>query len=574
MGPMLLILLIIPFVIDPGLSDRYFAIRMVLVILGLLLSFLWLRQKTFTISVNLLDICIAGFIFWSWLSLLWAINLSEALINNLRYSTGGLIYLYWRYATQQPKPPLDKIITLFHVVGLIYIVVSWIGMLKYGLEYSFSNKDLYRLQYPAGHKSIIAEYIVFVLPFALLDSSLKRFKYVTFLLGIGAIMVLQSRAAFLGLMALLLTGMVLMIAKEKRSLWKYLVGLMLLIVIGLWAIRDHPLGQRMHISGYLESQTAQERILVWQKTWRLIKEHPVVGVGSGNWKIYFPSTGLEAQWIFENRDVIFTRAHNDFLEIAAEGGAVGFLIWILILLISWSAAIKNRDNPIGLISVMFLAAYSTVSMFDFPKERVEMLFLFWMLLGLNVHHVKTFRKLHISRNWVLGFLSLLLVFMIPKYLGERDLVKVLNARAQNDWNSVIKYSNRSATDLYSTDPYAMPIMWYKGLAQYQLGKFDEAHHSFKLAYHQHPWQYHVLNNLATTYFSRGDAESALDFYVRCENINPHFDDVYFNQAVVFTQLNRFEEAREVLSKFDPTDVKVAQYLSEIKKQEKGFLENE
>jgi len=71
------------------------------------------------------------------------------------------------------------------------------------------------------------------------------------------------------------------------------------------------------------------RMEIWAATWRLIKDHPIVGSGFGAYdtaitKFFRATTDWRPQ-----------QAHNDYLELAAGGGLIGIVlaIWLLFILI-------------------------------------------------------------------------------------------------------------------------------------------------------------------------------------------------------------------------------------------------
>ena len=41
-------------------------------------------------------------------------------------------------------------------------------------------------------------------------------------------------------------------------------------------------------------------------------------IGSGNWKLQFPSKNISGGFRLQEKDLVFTRVHNDFLEVWAE----------------------------------------------------------------------------------------------------------------------------------------------------------------------------------------------------------------------------------------------------------------
>jgi hypothetical protein len=76
-----------------------------------------------------------------------------------------------------------------------------------------------------------------------------------------------------------------------------------------------------------------ERLKMWKKTLSMIKDHPLTGVGSGNWKVVIPSYGL-ANTVFAKGYFAPDRVHNTYLQITSETGIPGAIFyfgkWILI----------------------------------------------------------------------------------------------------------------------------------------------------------------------------------------------------------------------------------------------------
>jgi|ERR1043166_6447418 O-antigen ligase len=71
------------------------------------------------------------------------------------------------------------------------------------------------------------------------------------------------------------------------------------------------------------------RVDIWKATWRMIKDHPVAGVGFGGYWIAVPR--------YHDASGAYTpqQAHNDYLEIVASGGVIGLLIciWLIVVVI-------------------------------------------------------------------------------------------------------------------------------------------------------------------------------------------------------------------------------------------------
>lgn len=75
-----------------------------------------------------------------------------------------------------------------------------------------------------------------------------------------------------------------------------------------------------------DGTTRQE---IWHSSWKLIKQHPWTGVGFG---AYFLAI---SQYQAGSGSVKLAQAHNDYLDLAANGGliAVGLALWFIILVI-------------------------------------------------------------------------------------------------------------------------------------------------------------------------------------------------------------------------------------------------
>jgi len=116
---------------------------------------------------------------------------------------------------------------------------------------------------------------------------------------------------------------------------------------------------------------------MWKKTLSMIKDHPLTGVGSGNWKVVIPSYGL-ANTVFAKGYFAPDRVHNTYLQIASETGAPGFLfyfgMWVIIAVTGFIVIRKTNSNDKKILVILMLAGLSAVavdSFFSFAVERIE-----------------------------------------------------------------------------------------------------------------------------------------------------------------------------------------------------------
>jgi putative inorganic carbon (hco3(-)) transporter len=113
-----------------------------------------------------------------------------------------------------------------------------------------------------------------------------------------------------------------------------------------------------------ENYAVAERLAHWQAALNMATEHPLLGVGLGNYEIAYPTYRL-INW-YEP----LGHAHNYYLNILAEAGIVGFLgycmVWSAIIILSWQGR-KHPDILARFVTIGLLGTwiYLTIhSLFD------------------------------------------------------------------------------------------------------------------------------------------------------------------------------------------------------------------
>ncbi len=577
--------ILLPVVWDSSLSDNYLIIRFVWAgILGLVvIGMFWTsKYKSGSLISNTtsLDIILGIILVIHWISTCWSINLSEAIFNNVRWTL--LVAVYWitKIWIHQDKEFLSNFKKFTTLQAGIYFVIIFVGVIWMGSEYSFSNKDLYRLQFPAGHKSLISEYILLLLPIVYVVRVNHVVKWILLSFGIVLILVLQSRAAYLGLTVLILIALLLQFSDKSKIQWKFVatisLGLIMLVIIPMILPRSNILS-RLDIRQYAQSETAAHRFQAWDKSVQMFRDYPLKGVGSGNWKIYLPKYGIEDEWVIpdQDRELIYTRTHNDFLEIGCETGIVGILSYLALFIVGIVYAVKLADPEDRIMGLMVVSGLFVISIFDFPKERIEHMILFMVILAIMAAR-RTRWTIEIPKKWV-GLVSLILITIIiysrVRYEQELSLKKALIARAQGMHEDVIENLDQTYSSIYSLDFASIPLKWYQGNAHFESERIEQAHSHFIGALRDHPYHYHSLHNLGTTYFLQNNLDSAIYYYQKTLAIYPRFDDVKFNLSIAFASIEAFDQAQEILNSVKDTNRKF-EFLRIIEQKMKDKLSDQ
>jgi O-antigen ligase len=195
------------------------------------------------------------------------------------------------------------------------------------------------------------------------------------LLLIVTVVLSQSRAGML-LLGFLMAGLAL---RERRSRGYVLAGLAALAGVALllpqsYWVRFVSIGQ---LGGIVVDRSLQLRQHALQGAWQLVREHPWLGVGLGNFGEHAPR-------------FMFGRflAHNSFLEVAATLGIFGGLAYLALLGAGWdmarsaAACWKRSDRRseqalaegIGFALLAFCLSALTLS--------IPFYFIVWVLFGL------------------------------------------------------------------------------------------------------------------------------------------------------------------------------------------------
>jgi O-antigen ligase len=103
---------------------------------------------------------------------------------------------------------------------------------------------------------------------------------------------------------------------------------------------------------------------MWKKTMLMVKDHPLTGVGTGNWRIVINSYGLGGT-IMGKGMYGPDRTHNTYLQIASETGIPGILLyvgmWVLIAIAGFKLVRTTKDDNKKIITILMLSGISALA---------------------------------------------------------------------------------------------------------------------------------------------------------------------------------------------------------------------
>lgn len=302
----------------------------------------------------------------------------------------------------------EEIFRLLRIMALANLAIAFYGVLQY-YEVLSLPKDQYGTPDPSttlGLTNFAMEYyapFMFVMP-SMVFVEPSRLWRVGFSLAAASMyyyfVLSDNRAAMVGWLAGAGVFALLVLSQDRhagfrnsRRFWR--PGLMVALALaGLIAMS--PQGSRIaqrfqsiFAVGHFDDAITF-RLETWRQALAVFADHPLRGVGLSNLEVIFPryqSNFLEAMTLKKNTRVV--RAHNEYLQVLADLGLLGAVIfaWFLVSLarLGWKAyrqAHAWNDSVVvaGLLAGM--SAFLVMAFFSFPFEVPASSLAIFLNLGL------------------------------------------------------------------------------------------------------------------------------------------------------------------------------------------------
>ena len=164
--------------------------------------------------------------------------------------------------------------------------------------------------------------------------------------------------------------MLALVARRDRGRWflrrrRRWIGLVMVwaVVIGFF-VTDHPLNP--HRPGILRQGFASERwvaggstrLAIWAQTLEMIRQAPVLGVGTGNFTYVFPEMDSSLLWghpeLRAYQGSWTNAAHQELLQMWAELGIVGLFLFLVVIGLGYYAVFRRWGEQEGLARLVRL----------------------------------------------------------------------------------------------------------------------------------------------------------------------------------------------------------------------------
>jgi O-antigen ligase len=387
--------------------DRFFIPKeLTLALAALLVSLLCLGGAR-RVQISRVDLLLAGFLVLSAASAALARN-PWAGVRALAVSACG-VALFW-CARGLARAGLER--PLLATVAVAVVTGAALSLAQaYGVRTDFFSLN----RAPGGtlgNRNFVAHLCAFGLPVVFLCALRARRTAGTLLgaLGVasvaGTLVLTRSRAAWLGVAAVLAVFLVgwLLVPPARRSVrhWMRLLLLLGATAGGVAAVillpntlrwnSDNPYADTAHGLVNAREGSGRGRLLQWQNTARMTAAHPLLGVGPGNWAVYYPRYARRSDPSMSESEAGVTSnpwPSSDWVAFAAERGPLAALLLALAFAGLAVAALHRmraaRDADEGLAALALAAMVAgalVVGLFDAVLLLALPSLLIWTALGV------------------------------------------------------------------------------------------------------------------------------------------------------------------------------------------------
>ncbi|MCB0756128.1 MAG: O-antigen ligase family protein [Flavobacteriales bacterium] len=409
------------------------------------------------------------------------------------------------------------------------------------------------------NSNLFSEYLVLLLPFQILgilwlNKPWQVLSIASLAGSIFLILIIMGRGAWLGLLSgLFLTASAFTYFSSNWGSKKFVrpilaaAGLLVLSVVGLDNFVQGGLSDKFLSILQPDMGTAGLRLRIWQQSLNFVQENPFLGIGAGMWKVLFQQYGMA-----NSSDTFIAEPLNDYVGMAAEIGLFGTFAFVALIAAGLVKLLRNyvaEKNVFDLAVFASVIGFAVTAFFSFPLHRIEHGSIFIFCLAWADRS-----KIEVSssrlRTVLLVFLLFISAFAIyvgsERYLAETHVKQALIERNGQRWNNVISDINKVNLEMYPMEPSTTPVVWYRGLAYFQIGDREKALQDFELAYEVNPYHVHVLNNIATCHAMNGDLDRAVSYYKKALAVNDRFPDALMNLIAVLIHQKKQKEAVELI----------------------------
>ncbi len=510
------------------------------------------------------------FVLWSAVSILWSGAVASAIHHTLEWSGYLLFFALMCHVAARPRLLRASFISLGAIVFVISvscIIGSW-----------GTPNSLFR-------ENGVGEPLAIIVPlFTTLALALRQRRAAVWcgtiaVLAWLAVVQMLERAPFIGTSCALIVIAVLSATVPRwrpRSIMRAVVLFVSLTAVFAFEVinipvafeaagahAEQPISPHNTVMARLQTTGADDhstrvRLLFWAVAWEMWRAHPFVGVGANNYEVAFP----EARKAFAEKHsssplvdldekFLVQRAHNEYLQILAELGFIGFALfstYCVALMRSAAQAIRYARSPLvpgALGSLVVFALSSGASSVSFRWAGSGLMFFFAAAIilrcaSLSAPHSESSASFApaFMRGTHVAALALALLMLVG--MSAQAMNVILHGAAQASIDSSDAQQRYAAALFWN--PYDAATHYDYGLLLYSTSRPNEAVTHLRYAVQRGFNSSICYEYLAGAEIGAGDMAAAEKTLAYAVSVYPRSVFLRARHAATLAALNKTSEA--------------------------------
>ena len=522
-----------------------------------------------------------GFILWGGLSYFYAINSTEVIVNITRQFNVLMMFLSMGVLLYNLKFKARFISwTIFIILSIeVYAVLNEaLQMINTtGVITSGALKGV------TANRNITAFSIAIKIPFVLYLVGVLRKVGLKFLLSAGVFLgllclsIIQSRASFIAIGIITLGYIVMQTVlyfKQTKSLSNLLsifyiiIPLILAIVVNQSFVASKgadALSRAATISLSTNDGSVNQRLRYYEDVLTHLTSNPFFGTGLGNWKL--KSIDYDSRDI--NGYVVPYHAHSDFIQLGAELGIIGFLLYLGVFLwaIYYSYIFIRRskssleEKTFLFLLLVALGVYSVDANLNFPIARPQVLVVWTTIMALIVIYFQkynsSYQKVKTHKILTPIFLILSISCLLPSlyvtnkvYQSLKGQMFLLQDFNSNQFNVPLTQVDNFVPEIPNITVTTIPINSVKARYYVNAKKYDKALALLDEGTRANPYLFYSEILKSQIYQEKGQIDSA-KVYAKKAFFGLPNNDLHASRLINLINLTRdrasLEEAFELLT---------------------------
>ena len=521
-----------------------------------------------------LSLVYIAFLTWATGSLIYSINSTEVIVNLARQLNVFLMFFSICILTFNLKNKssfLSWVIMIILSIELYAVFNEAIEMVN-----SLGTIKGSQLKGVTANRNITAFSIVIKVPFVLYLIHINKKIWIKFLIGgiIGAafiaISIIQSRASFIAVLLIFISSVVLHTTLYLKKIKKInnliqigyvLIPLLLAVLINQTILSTKgadAVSRAATISLSKNDGSINQRLRYYEDVITHLTSNPLFGVGLGNWKL--KSIDYDAKDI--DGYIVPYHAHSDFIQLGAELGIIGFLLYLGIFLLAFFYVYRllrvsklNIDEKVFLFfALTSLGVYSIDANLNFPIARPQVLVLWALIIALitSYYQKEEYKrgKRKSSSQLKTYFLVIVILLVLPSIYINNTVFKSLKGQMvllqdfnSNKFSIPLNQVDNIVPNIPNITVTTIPINSVKARYYVNAKKYDKALALLEKGTKANPYLYYSEVLKSQIFQEKGQLDSA-KVYARKAFFGLPNNDLHASRYINLINITRDREALE------------------------------